>query len=56
MKVGDLVRYKYRPGDVGMIIEIRQEVNGRPPKHKVMWLGPRNMIDWMRPTGLEKLS
>ena len=56
MKVGDLVKYKYRKQDIGIIIEIGQGVNGRSPKHKVMWLDTPHLTDWMRPTGLELIN
>jgi hypothetical protein len=56
MQVGDLVRYKYREQDVGIIIDTGHGVDGRAPKHKVMWLGFHNSFDWMLPTGLEVIS
>ena len=56
MKVGDLVKYKYREQDVGIIIDTGQGVDGRAPKHKVMWLDFHNSFDWMLPTGLEVIS
>jgi len=56
MQVGDLVKYRYGQQDIGIIIEIGQEINERAPKLKVMWVGFRNLTDWMRPTGLEVIS
>ena len=56
MQVGDLVKYRYGQQDVGTIIEIEQELSERTPKLKVLWFGPRNLTDWMRPTGLEVLN
>ena len=59
MQVGDLVKYKYREQDVGIIIETGQGVGGRAPKHKVMWLRSGanfKLCDWMLPTGLEVIS
>ena len=56
MKVGDLVRYKYRKQDIGIIVETGQGVSGRASKHKVMWIGFHNCCDWMHPVGLELLN
>ena len=56
MKVGDLVRYRYGQQDLGIIIEREQETNEHTPKLRVMWVGFRNLTDWMRPTGLEVIS
>jgi hypothetical protein len=56
VQIGDLVRYKYREQDIGIIIDTGQGVNDRAPKHKVMWLDFRNGFDWMLPTGLEVIS
>lgn len=59
MKVGDLVRYKYRKQDIGIIIETMITglvINEPSSKHKVMWLRTPNLTDWMRPTGLEVIS
>ena len=62
MQVGDLVRYKYRKQDIGIIIETGQYwnpdqgVDVRAPKHKVMWLRTPHLTDWMQPTGLEVIS
>jgi hypothetical protein len=56
MQVGDLVKYRYGQQDIGIIIEIGQEINERTPKLKVMWVGFRNLTDWMRPTGLEVIN
>ena len=53
MQVGDLVKYRYGQQDVGTIIERKQETDEHTPKFKVLWFGPRNLTDWMRPTGLE---
>ena len=56
MKVGDLVQYRYRNQDIGIIIERKQETNEHTPKLRVMWVGFRNLTDWMRPTGLEVIN
>ena len=56
MQVGDLVKYRYGQQDVGTIIERKQETDEHTPKFKVLWFGPRNLTDWMRPTGLEVLN
>ena len=56
MQVGDLVQYKYRNQDVGIIVETEQEVDERTPKHKVIWLDGNHHADWMRPTGLEVIN
>ena len=57
MQVGDLVRYKHRKQDVGIIIDIR---NQSPAPYKVLWTSmPSQNVhqtDWMRPTGLEVIS
>jgi len=55
MKVGDLVQYRYRNQDIGIIIERKQETNEHTPKLKVMWIGCTKQ-DWMRPTGLEVIN
>ena len=58
MKVGDLVQYRYRNQDIGIIIETEQSVypHEGTPKHKVMWLDTPHLTDWMRPTGLELIN
>ena len=56
MKVGDLVQYRYRNQDIGIIIETEQKVDERTPKYKVMWLDTPRLTDWMRPTGLELIN
>ena len=59
MQVGDLVRYKYRKQDVGIIIDTGQGVNGRAPKYKVIWMSSGanfKLCDWMLPTGLEIIN
>jgi hypothetical protein len=56
MQVGDLVRYRYGRQDIGIIIEREQETNEHTPKFKVMWVGFRNLKDWMWATGLEAIS
>ena len=56
MKDGDLVRYRYGQQDLGIIIERKQETNEHTPKLRVMWVGFRNLTDWMRPTGLEVIN
>ena len=60
MKVGDLVKYRYGQQDVGIIIEIEQEIEERSPKFKVLWATWRDAhgssTDWMRPTGLEVIG
>jgi hypothetical protein len=56
MKVGDLVQYRYRNQDIGIIIEAEQEAANQTPKFKVMWLDTPRLTDWMRPTGLEAIS
>ena len=56
MQVGDLVRYRYGRQDIGIIIEREQETIEHTPKFKVMWVGFRNLKDWMWATGLEAIS
>ena len=53
MQVGDLVRYKHRKQDVGIIIQAGHGVHAT---YKVLWLGAPNCSDWMRPTGLELIN
>jgi len=56
VQVGDLVRYKHRKQDVGIIIDIRQYVNAQ--RYKVLWTSmlSQNQTDWMQPAGLEVIS
>jgi len=64
MKVGDLVQYRYRNQDIGIIIETMPiavtnagTVLDEPSvKFKVMWLDTPSLTDWMRPTGLELIN
>jgi len=64
VQVGDLVRYKYRTQDIGIIIETMchgAAMHGeRSLKHKVVWLAvPHAWVHgylWVGPAGLELLS
>jgi len=57
MQVGDLVRYKHRKQDVGIIIDIRHQ---SPAPYKVLWTSVPgqnvHQTDWMRLAGLEVIS
>lgn len=58
MNVGDLVRYKHRKQDVGLIINIRQYANAA--RYKVLWTSTPSQnvhqTDWMQLAGLELIS
>ena len=58
MKVGDLVRCRYRKQDLGIIIETVPAWAGigiePTQEHKVMWTA--TYTGWMRASGLEVVS
>ena len=57
MQVGDLVRYKHRKQDVGIIIDVSGPGGrGVNATYKVLWVGTPSCSDWMRLAGLEVIS